>query len=178
MSAMTLKRIFPLLVAALLTSCEETGCESNPRPKTELEKLPPITQTGENTFGCLVNGKAWVPESSTDARAAYQNGFLQLSANFLDTEIDSSISLTTNAILVNVIYNLTDLQNSSAEFNTDAANGICFYLPENTINGTLILNKFDLTSSIVAGTFTFTSSTSTCDTVKITDGRFDLSLIL
>lgn len=26
------------------------------------DKLPPATQTGENTFGCLVNGKVYIPK--------------------------------------------------------------------------------------------------------------------
>ena len=29
--------------------------------KNELNALPPATQVGANTFGCLVDGKAWVP---------------------------------------------------------------------------------------------------------------------
>ncbi len=40
-----------------LCSCELI---SNNEPKTELEKLPPITQEGKNTFGYLVNGEAIV----------------------------------------------------------------------------------------------------------------------
>ena len=41
---------FLLLIAS---SCKK---ESNK------DKLPPATQTGENTFGCLVNGKVFVPK--------------------------------------------------------------------------------------------------------------------
>jgi hypothetical protein len=26
------------------------------------DKLPPETQNGNNTFGCLLNGKVWLPE--------------------------------------------------------------------------------------------------------------------
>lgn len=37
--------------------------QKNKPTKTELEKLPPITQIGANTFGCLINGKAWIPEN-------------------------------------------------------------------------------------------------------------------
>ena len=29
----------------------------------EIDKLPPATQTGANTFGCLVNGKAWIAQN-------------------------------------------------------------------------------------------------------------------
>ena len=46
-----------ILTLALLQSCDDSV--------TELEKLPPATQTGKNTFGCLVEGKAWVTKTST-----------------------------------------------------------------------------------------------------------------
>jgi len=29
-----------------------------------LEQLPPATQTGANTFGCLLNGEAWTPSGN------------------------------------------------------------------------------------------------------------------
>src|ERR1035437_7369996 len=38
-------------------------CKKQPIAKTELEKLPPITQTGAYTFGCLINGVAYIPAS-------------------------------------------------------------------------------------------------------------------
>ena len=38
------------------------SCKKNKPQKTELEKLPPVTQTGANTFGCLINGKAFTPK--------------------------------------------------------------------------------------------------------------------
>ncbi|MEJ7914030.1 MAG: hypothetical protein WKF70_12800 [Chitinophagaceae bacterium] len=34
------------------------------KSKSELEQLPPATQTGAETFGCLVNGKAFKPKGS------------------------------------------------------------------------------------------------------------------
>ena len=47
-----------LLLLALSSLC--TSCKKD-APQDELSKLPPATQTGANTFGCLVNGKAFVP---------------------------------------------------------------------------------------------------------------------
>ena len=32
--------------------------------KKEINALPDATQTGANTFGCLIDGKAWVPRGS------------------------------------------------------------------------------------------------------------------
>ncbi len=52
-----------------LCSCELI---SNNEPKTELEKLPPITQEGKNTFGYLVNGEAIVVRNTMNITAIYQ----------------------------------------------------------------------------------------------------------
>ena len=44
-----------MLMLLCAASCKK------PKPSTaltEIEKLPPITQTGANTFGCLVDGVA------------------------------------------------------------------------------------------------------------------------
>ena len=47
----------PLLLAALLglSQCKKHDPES---------ALPPATQTGASTFGCLVNGQAWTPKGN------------------------------------------------------------------------------------------------------------------
>lgn len=58
-----------------LCSCELI---SNNEPKTELEKLPPITQEGKNTFGYLVNGEAIVVRNTMNITAIYQQDNLQL----------------------------------------------------------------------------------------------------
>ncbi|HYG02765.1 MAG TPA: hypothetical protein VD927_09980 [Chryseosolibacter sp.] len=81
------------ILLAFLTGCN--GCkldDPQPAPKTELEKLPPATQEGKNTFGCLVNGMAWYTVSSTRASASYQQGILDLSASIV-TPLNQSIGI-------------------------------------------------------------------------------------
>ena len=53
-----------LSLAALVLLCTQCKKTNSSTPQTELEKLPPITKTGANTFGCLVNGVAWLPNGS------------------------------------------------------------------------------------------------------------------
>jgi|GEM_PF-4482748 len=48
-----------LALVSLLFSLN--GCFLFPEPK---EELPPITQTGANTFGFLLNGQVWLPKGS------------------------------------------------------------------------------------------------------------------
>ena len=51
------KIITVILLSTLLgASCKKTN---TPSPT---DQLPPTTQTGANTFGCLVNGKVWIPK--------------------------------------------------------------------------------------------------------------------
>lgn len=55
-------KIFFILITTLFLSC------SNNEDLVELvteDSLPPITQIGTNTFGCLVNGKVFVPKDKT-----------------------------------------------------------------------------------------------------------------
>ena len=51
-----------LTLCALTLFCMLSGmqCEKD-QNIPEIDKLPPATQTGANTFGCLVDGKALIP---------------------------------------------------------------------------------------------------------------------
>ena len=53
-----------LLYSSLLLLTQCSKCKNDPAPeppKDPLALLPPETQTGQRTFGCLVNGQAWTP---------------------------------------------------------------------------------------------------------------------
>lgn len=51
--------LFITLFFSFMSLLTASGCKKN--KLSELDKLPPATQTGANTFGCLVNGKAYLP---------------------------------------------------------------------------------------------------------------------
>lgn len=161
-----------ILVIALLV-CE--SCNLFESPKTELEKLPPATMEGKSTFGCLVNGKARVTRVSTDVLSDYQSGVLQISAGIDEKDRDQGITL---AILSGVTqgssYNLSNDPQYEAKFNWVKPSMLCFYDDENTISGTLTITKLDQTKLIVSGLFEFTTVVAGCDTIRVTDGRFDI----
>jgi hypothetical protein len=58
--------LFLLLLPLLAMQCrkDKNDCPEGDKA-CELAKLPPLTTEGKGTFGCLVNGKAWLPESNT-----------------------------------------------------------------------------------------------------------------
>jgi hypothetical protein len=172
-----LKKALHILLIAL-TCCE--GCKKDdPKPLTELEKLPPATQSGKNTFGCLVNGKAWVPVSSTDATAVYQQGILQIGGHLYNPTQVIGVSLIENGFPIQPgSYSLTELPQNTADVSIwGKDNNPCIYDEKNTLSGVLTVTRIDMVSYIVSGIFEFSTVTSGCDTLKITNGRFDLKYI-
>jgi hypothetical protein len=179
---MVAKRILFFLVLAMLASCEETGCESNPKPKTELEKLPPITQTGENTFGFLLNGAAKIPRSSTAPVAYYQLSTLSVGADFSSPDIGISIGIfegaNNNTLVSEGVYDLTSYPGCTVWFSRQESGVYCLYVEQDILFGSLTITRFDKQLFILSGLFEFTAVVdSTCDTVKIEHGRFDLQYI-
>ena len=76
------------------------------------------------------------------------------------------------------IYDLTNPPLEDVLFDWGEGDNIrCRYEPENTLSGTLTITYFDEEEYIVSGTFEFTTATEGCDTIRVTDGRFDIPYI-
>jgi len=145
-----------------------------PKPKTELEKLPAATQAGAYTFGCLVNGKAWVVQNSLHTVAIDQVNF-SLWGSIQNNSQNIFFFIQDPGIVVKS-YLLNDRMSQYAQFSnyTDINNSCECYADGTTGNGILNITKFDQTKLIVSGTFNFTAWNTKCDTIKVTEGRFDL----
>jgi hypothetical protein len=70
-----MKKTTPLAIIALFFILTASKCKKDP-VSNPIDQLPPATQTGANTFGCLVNGQAFTPGGSSlsgpDLAATYQ----------------------------------------------------------------------------------------------------------
>lgn len=164
----------------LLIGCHSCQLLDTPLPKTELEKLPPATQEGKGTFGCLVNGKAWFTKSYTNAGGAYQLGHLGIYGIVDIPHLSMGIDLWDiigRPILTTGSYSLlaTAPHNASASVFKSLT---CMYggssSREDVLSGQLVISKLDKSKYIVSGTFEFTIAHPGCDTLRITDGRFDI----
>ncbi|MBS1487714.1 MAG: hypothetical protein JST43_09000 [Bacteroidetes bacterium] len=177
-------KITPIKVLSLALIFQFSSCDlfkkRDPKPLTELQKLPPATQTGKNTFGCLVNGKAFVPISSVDLAAVYQQGTPATHGNLYNSF--RTIALTLNEKNHGLIriqsYNLTRYpdHHGNATFQITSPT-VCDYQPQNTFSGTMTINKIDRSVHIVSGEFEFSTITQNCDTLKINNGRLDIKYI-
>ncbi len=167
-----------VLIFVLLLSLE--GCFLFPDHK---ETLPPATQTGANTFGCLVNGTVWLPKGF--------NGTTNLIMSYDPTYAGGTFDIATYRILSDQdreyiyifmsklnkagVYKLNDIHVGSATFDYSTQ---CNYDHDSLVyrNGALDLTRFDLSAGIISGTFQFTLFKKGCDSLKVTQGRFDMKL--
>lgn len=174
----TLKIMFnlSLFVLSLLSTVSCNNDDDN-NSDNLIDQLPPATKTGENTFGCLINGVPFSITSSSQIGAVYQGGLLQLSATFEEGSIDETVAF-------NLIDPLSENQAYAFDNNSYRAgysllsNGnVCIYDFDDTIDGSIIFTRIDTENFIISGTFEFTTVTNTCETINITNGRFDLQYI-
>jgi hypothetical protein len=171
-----MKPVLFLTILILTTCC--SSCEllfPKTEPKTELEKLPPITQEGKNTFGCLVNGKALFNTNSMEMHAIYEGGGIQFGSGKEDGSTDSYV----NFVLLDPLstieeFSLINLPFHRAMFRNIVNGNTCWYEYDDTYEGTLTFSKIDRINYIISGTFEFSTVTQGCDTIRITEGRFDM----
>ena len=171
------------LFALLLSNCDK----DNTAPKTEEEKLPAATQEGKRTFGCLIDGKAWTPKAGVlppPISVTYNEitGDLRITARKnLDNTLSQLVSFYAPSISLDT-FNLP--LDKSIWFDTSTVcpalssinplTGIGSKEYWNT-NGTLIISKVDWSTGIIAGTFEYDAYSPECaDTIRITQGRFDV----
>ncbi|MEO6453447.1 MAG: hypothetical protein ABIN97_05210 [Ginsengibacter sp.] len=175
-----LRAICPML---LFCFCFAQCKKQKQTPKTELEKLPPITQTGANTFGCLLNGVAYTPGGGgildqvlkTQYDPTFQGGqFYITTKRFFEN--NQSIYLSIDGFKINDIGHFTlYLQSMYRLFYNDSRINCQFDTYSDTpTSGFLDITKFDKANRIISGTFNFKFSNQNCGTIDATDGRFDV----
>lgn len=157
-------------------------------PVDPLSQLPPATQTGARTFGCLINGQKFVPENKNLIQGpVLQCNYIYTGGGYHLTVAGGSI--TSDGRLNGVIVGTDSLaiaQGGVYTFKTFASGnalasytiypqvGIIQYVTNTTLSGQLNITKLDTVKQVVSGTFYFTAVNDSNDTVKVTGGRFDM----
>jgi len=173
-----------LLLSLLLVQCSWL------LPKKEvLPELPPPTREGNNTFGCYLNDKPWTPKGRMGTRSnlnmtydpTYNGGHLAIRAFRIEGNREQFMTIGLDSLTKAGIYSLS-LPNKlgGAYFNdyNDHNNTACEYNDDSNLyrKGSLTITRFDLQARVIAGTFEFTLARPGCDTVRVTDGRFDMRI--
>ncbi len=164
------------------------GLSCKKKSENPIDDLPPVTTTGANTFGCLVNGELFIPKVKSGPlgalRANYDvynsRPFLSISARNNQNPGSNDILLFINASSIKQgdNYSLTkrnqDNEKSYAVYNyrgpkesygTD-------YNTNDQVTGNIKITYFD--KGVVSGTFWFNAVSDAGEKVEIREGRFDI----
>ncbi len=190
--ALRFLRLIAVLSLFGMTQCKKSGGSSGP-------VLPPITQTGANTFGCMVNGQVWLPHWPCSLFGA---GSVQLDYDIEPSSPGAALPLFfslhagniangniffligQNSTLSDHIYGVGNIIDS-IELEFFGMPGFQ-YLDANQPGATphyFQITKLDAINKIVSGIFAFTlyardspNAQPHLDSVVVTDGRFDLRI--
>jgi hypothetical protein len=178
-----MQRIYITILVIIVTIT--AACKKNNNTTTDpnnVPGLPPATQSGANTFGCLVNGVPWVPQGSNgtnnlsiDYDPGFNNGIFNIVAYKFIAPIDEQILLGVRDSLnfINAPISLSLSRNSLYAISYKKDCDLWNRFPDVYSEGMLTINKLDRNSRTISGVFNATMYKVGCDTIKITKGRFD-----
>ena len=180
---MKLQSVFVLMIVSLFAILGNSCKKSSTNDK---DKLPPITQTGANTFGCLINGEVYVPKgySGTGTPNPHINydynfngqPYFSIEVNQLTNRLNTGSVIISFLNLNSIGYYSIGNENFRYSIYWDEFLQNCFMSiidSSTTALGGGYISKLDIPNRIISGTFDFKAIKPGCDTVRITDGRFD-----
>jgi len=183
---------FAFALCTSLTQCSKTTVDPN--------ALPPETQTGAGTFACKINGVVWKWKNpnyeflSTKPVTHWEYDKSSMGGNLIINGLryPDGINASDYLLLVADSLNFSDSKvvdtstifNYGIEYiNYNSSKKECYeYRTTNALDktkqyyssGQLKITKLDKSTQIISGNFNCLIYQTGCDTLKITDGRFDL----
>ena len=163
---------FFVLLTFIGSKCEDDT------PKNPIDLLPPATQIGANTFGCLIDGEAFTPDgrplSFTKEYFPTENGYtLGVKGDRTNSKNAVSVAcIVQDVFLKEKHYDL--IQNSRGN-----ASGRYFSMSQENYTssqhtGKLIITRFDSLKQVISGTFWFDVQDHEGVVHQIREGRFDI----
>ncbi len=174
-----MKHISLLLIflLPLLSSCNKYKRQDNIGPNN----LPPITQTGANTFGCLINGKGFVPQGpplqDSPGPFVVSGVATAVNINAVDQyhgQIRFNLGIDTSNFKMGSTFPL--LQSKSGLKASSTVGFAISYSELDTLSspGQLTIRYYDKTKGILSGTFSFDAFSKLGTKYEVRDGRFDV----
>ena len=155
------------------------------KEQTGIDALPPATQEGKGTFGCLVNNEVFLPKgnfsSGNPINCAYQFAYMENkyylavgASNNSNNLIDLTISYKGTGTNIGI----HDLQSSSdnqysGEYTIYKGGSINNFKTTEVFKGELNITKFDPINQIISGTFWFDAVNDKGEKIEVREGRFD-----
>ena len=162
----------PLCLLVLLVLL--AGCK-----KEEIDALPKATQQGKHTFGCLLDGQAFLPTSSYSIfqpTTPLQGYFYRREIGIKAYGEQGQMYLALRDAFRPGTYPLGETSTGNyASLNRSMG----MFYTSSTRGGSVTLTRIDTVARILAGTFEFSALDyyrgGTGSTITVTSGRFDVA---
>jgi len=161
-----------LLLASL--SCLSLHCK---KEEDKIDKLPPATTSGEQTFGCKINGKNWVGDEFYSTAEYWQGriGIKGLKGTTLAPQAIITIGVVDYAITKSGYFEF-DYNNPSIRCFVSLEGSLEAYELDYCPGGKAALNitRFDTIQGYISGQFNFVAcNKEKTSYIIVTEGRFD-----
>lgn len=158
-------------LGALIFVLSSTACRKNPIDDPT-DFLPPETQTGKGTFGCLVNGKLVVPRGTTAAPGLNAQRSLD-AVDYSISAADLTVSRGKQYFRLNLVKSANDTFTLSC-VSYEVENEISEVMVCPPTNYQLNITRYDNKNRILSGNFIIKiAASATTLELNITEGRFD-----
>ncbi len=176
MKLKTLKYFVATLAVCLSCAATCEGCEDDEQYQKERERvwtaLPEATQKGANTIGCYIDGRLWatgdigyignLKMSFKAMKAEYNYPTLNIAAHSADGGYIYLRVLSPKEGVSMKINKIGVIPSYDSYYGYDI--------------GEIFITKLDTVQKIVSGHFSADIEVLPSDTVRVTDGRFDMKL--
>jgi hypothetical protein len=182
-------KICLIFITTLFLSCSENDILE---PTVTEAELPPITETGANTFGCLINGNVFIPKDKTGYTPpgggtpqgieilGNNSVFVIQARNYINTAIYLYIP---EDLPKQTTYLFGESPGVSYGLNSpDYAHIFCIINNKKYLSfedsGSILFSKVNQTSGLYAGVFSvkFKNIDDESDILEISEGRFDINI--
>ncbi len=184
-----------LLIFLFLVVCSCSKSDDGPK-----FSLPLTTQTGENTFGCYIDGKLLIPRDGEGSFNSPDYGLIfwgSYNDTYNDFDVHDFASEKTASINLHIIgldslrereyiVNKSNCYDGIDSFETnniycriwDSEDKIYKQYCSFENSGIINITRYDMENYIISGTFSGKAiwNEGKSDTIEITNGRFDLKL--
>ncbi|MFN4764550.1 hypothetical protein ACKGJN_15580 [Gillisia sp. Q332] len=178
-----MKAAINLLLLILFLSIN--SCSKQDNCENPVDCLPPVTQTGANIAGCLVNGEILLPSGKSLGSGSvlhsqyvyYQNEYI-FSITIRDRDNNRLVQVRSGNIKLAEGEKYTLIEESDSNFSGvyiigGAGSGIG-YLTTQQESGEFEIIKLDESKNIISGTFWFDAINNDGEIVQVREGRFDV----
>ena len=147
--------------------------------------LPPATQEGKNTFDFLLNGESWTPQGfngtanlNIDYDSGIDDGVCGISSYRIITSDNRQyfgIGIADSVNYIHAPFTVKIRNSSLGRLRFEYKNCSYFSTDVDTyVDGEINITIMNRVKRIIAGRFNVVLHKQGCDTVKITEGRFDM----